>query len=156
MTTDKSLSQADAALGDALCGKLRELAAAPPTPRSLMQLEQTARLAREILVAATDPFALRSAWPPGVFGTIATPIQTSGLDLPLPSSSTLAPSSYLENFGADALRQLVGKQSMAEKVAAIALAREKGLHELADKLERSLTGEQEPDKPAEIGKEAAQ
>jgi hypothetical protein len=152
----KEPTPGDKALGDALCGKLRELAALPPTTRSLMQLEQTARLSREILVAAIDPYAFRGrdnrgindyAMPnPGFAGAI-------GYDLPLPSSelgSPLAPSSYAENFGAAVVRELGaskgatedtpknGKPTVLELMAAVNFAREKGMNDLAAKLEDGI------------------
>jgi hypothetical protein len=150
----KPATLGDKALGDALCGKLRELAALPPTTRSLMQLEQTARLAREILVAAIDPYAFKghgNMLGMGYNGNIVASgfAGAPGYDLPLPSSEfgTIAPSSHAENFGAAVVRELGaksgeskddGRMSALELVAAIALAREKGLHDVAAQLEKGL------------------
>ena len=157
-----NLTPEDQALGDALCAKLRQLAAvSPPTPRSLLQVEQTARMAREILVAITDPFAMRKPphhlpmpmqVSPGYMGAIGPNVgsMVGGFDEPLPyTSGEPQGSSYQENFGAEALRLIAegdGKGEgekpaqnwTLETVAAIKMARDNGMHELADKLEGQL------------------
>ena len=161
MTDQNKTTPADATLGNALCGKLRELAALPPTVRSLMQLEHTARLSRELLVAAVDPYALKKR-SLNIGAMQSEFIGAPGYDMPLPGEGLGltdgvggmieqvggAFSSYNENFGAAVLRELgaakgngadsSNQNSMLETIAAISLAREKGLHELADKLEATL------------------
>lgn len=148
---DKLPTEADTDLGKALCGKLRELAALPPTVRSLVQLEHTARLAREILVSAIDPHALKGNRLQSMgmqYGGIAMNpnMAIGGYDGPLPGGA-LAPSSYSENFGAAVLRELgatkgeTAETKVLDIVAAIAFCREKGgedMHKLADELTHTL------------------
>lgn len=169
-------TDADNALGDALLGKLRELAALRPTVRSLMQLEHTARLAREILVAAVDPFALKR----NKFAQIQSGMQlgnvgnVGGLDgdmLPYSGGDIESAgyingpvgSSYAENFGANVIRELAAtKGETAETraldlVAAISFCREKGMNDLAGKLEDTLleaVGREKPPTPG-LAKAAA-
>jgi hypothetical protein len=172
MTDQNKTTPADTTLGNALCGKLRELAALPPTVRSLMQLEHTARLSRELLVAAVDPYALKKR-SLNIGAMQSEFIGAPGYDMPLPGGGlgfdgeggsvlAMAPSSFSENFGASVLRELgaakgeatTDKTSVLELVAAIGLAREKGLHELADKLEATLMksagGDEQPSTPKTI------
>lgn len=151
MKTDehKAPTEADMALGSALCNKLRELSALSPTVRSLLQLEQTARLAREILVASIDPSALKGQGHNLLqVGNVAQYGMAQGLgyDGPLPGG-VLAPSSYSENFGAEVLRQLgaakgeTTETKVLDMVAAISFCREKGgkeMNDLADRLEGTL------------------
>lgn len=103
------------------------------------------------------------ATPYGGFGIGGYSMYSNGLNLvgsdpPSPSesivggvstpSNTLAPSSKPENFGAVILRELLALKgaasdhapSPAETVTAIALARDKGLTDIAEKLETSLFG----------------
>lgn len=153
-------TEADNALGDALLGKLRELAALRPTVRSLLQLEHTARLAREILVAAIDPYAVKRNKFQGVGAMQVGNIGEFDGDLPFTGPEPIVPlasSSFPENFGAAVLRELgAAKGDTAETraldlVAAISFCREKDMNDLAAKLEDTLLDAVGHEKPATPG-----
>lgn len=142
----------DNALGEALRAKMRQILERPATVRSLMELEQTSRLAREILIAGMDASSLVHRG--HMHGGMAMQASNGGTpyDMALPMGAMLPSlpigSSYAENFGAQVLRELGvangskdGRRSAADLVAAVAEARDRGLHDLAAKLEAELLGE---------------
>jgi hypothetical protein len=175
-------------LRHALQVRILQLAVQPLTPRSLTELEQTAKTALQMLTIGADPHAFRGqrrhsnqGWQGDSFvgmGMNVTSEQYDGGDSgdsvmfpgnpelsqnPFPLSS----SSYQENFGATALRELVALRAKndeaerAKKAAApspaeptppgildlIADARKKGLTDVAARLEEKLFASV-PDAPA--------
>jgi hypothetical protein len=144
--------------------KLRALVDLPVTARTLVEIECTARLARELFILWQDPHAkmrdrnihhqLQSpaVVMPNIQGgdfafTPAAAI-TSPQD-PQIAPAAVARSPTAENFAAQLVRELVSiragapARSAADLVAAIAIAREKGLNGLAVKLESELAGGEE-------------
>lgn len=163
---------------EALHGKLLDILTRPLNPRTLLELEKTARLARELLVVSKDPRATRdpyskyasedsSSWSSdgitiSTEGSNVVYGNNPGYDAPIPEDFVepgfeLVPmgggakSPRNENYGATIVRELLSMKgalgqrepSPTEIITAIALAREKGLDDIAKKLEEQLLGEPE-------------
>lgn len=156
---------------EALQARLLEIVHKPLTPRSLLELEQTARLTRELLTLGKDPRAIRKqSVYQGIQGVgyssnsmddyedsnesnVANLENLNGLVSPgyelVPMGTAKSPKT--ENFGASILREMLAMKGAAnqhtpsptEIISAIALAREKGLTYVAAKLEAQLLGEDE-------------
>lgn len=140
----------------ALKEKFRAILEKPLTPRSLLEFEKTARSARELLAVGMDPQAVRNAYYGLSPVASILPYEGSMVNpIPLQSSSNeLVPdapimSTRSENFGAQIVRELLGMlgnlgkkepppKSSFELITAISLAREKGMDDLAKKLEAEL------------------
>lgn len=152
-----SMTEKPDPLAESLRVKLRTLVDHKPlTPRVLLEMEQTARLARELLAVGKNPEAKpkRSNGLPSFLGSYNTGVGSGGAD-PYDTDdggvTTSAPP--IETFGATAMRELVAAipalmpkppapeaPSLTSQVMAIAYARDKGLHELADQLENKMLG----------------
>lgn len=168
-------------LKGALAAKLQVILSQPLGSRSLMELEKTARLARELLVVGKDPRALvrgpralgELIMADGAGGATAGLVDTGGeesegyypgYNYPLAGPSPLLTNTYggasspkNETFGATVIRELIssvkalGKgalhtvpapaPSAFELISAIGLARDRGLTDIAEKLEAQLFGE---------------
>lgn len=135
-------TEAERALRDALQGRLREIIAQPLTSRTLVELEQTARHARALLIVSRrleNGFGAQMLGGGGFETGEIMGDTTNYLE-------ALAPSAPAETFGSAAIREIVGalgklgdkKETSVDLVAAVAVAREKGLTDLANKLEERL------------------
>jgi len=135
-------SEEDKAVSEALRIKITALVALPMTSRTLLMLEQTARIARELICVGKDAKSLDRKTP--YYGGNYSMLES---DYP---GEPLAPSSKAETFGAQLVREFVAAKNTAppmtpmEMIGAIALAKEKGLTEIALKLEEKLLAVPEP------------
>lgn len=125
----------------ALQHRLLALLQKPPTVRSLFAIEQTAQLGRELLAVGADPECYRGS--------------SDGLSV-MGSSA--------ENFGTQVLREIMPlvkslrkpeattapERSDEDLIYAIALAREKGLGDVAGRLEAQLLGRLKPANPKSL------
>lgn len=136
-------TEEDKAVSEALRIKLTALVAQPMTSRTLLMLEQTARIARELICVGKDAKSLnrKSSYYGGGY-TMADEIDYPG--------EALAPAPKAETFGATLIREFVAAKNTAppmtpmEMIGAIALAKEKGLNDIAVKLEEKLLSTPEP------------
>lgn len=60
--TPPPIPEVERQMRESLQGKLRDIVSRPLSPRMLVELEKTARLARELLVVGKDPRALRDRY----------------------------------------------------------------------------------------------
>lgn len=126
----------DAALSEALRAKMRAILDQDVTAQTLVELEKTARLARELLIVGRDPKALNRV---GGLNTVMAGEYMSN------SEDVMAPSSPAETFGATLIREFVPAitaliarkheptplpPSLIETVSAIAYAKERGLNDV--------------------------
>ena len=134
---------------------LQALIAKPVTARSLLEIEKTARLAREMLAVVADPRSLRPRRVPYFGG--------NSLDYEFQDDESgglvMAPSAInsAETFGAQAIRELIPALTGANKkpppppieemLLAIATAKEQGLDEIAAELRASLLDRVKPPSP---------
>ena len=138
---------------DAIQAKLIAIASEPVTPASLMRLEQTARLSRELLVVDKQPEALRRRNKISNISYGSNP----GYDAPIyddNSVSMITPSDSAETFGATIIREAIPALTamMAPKplpewpmdpvraIEAIQKAKKAGLHDVAAQLKEKLMG----------------
>lgn len=132
----KDRTEGDKALEAGLAAKLGELARRDVAPRTLLELEQVARLGRELLAVSASPQAFGPQLglnAPQAYGTMGFAGQYAGV------------ASNPETFGAHAIRELIGKaatpkRDAVELVKAIAEAKERKLEKVAAALERELLG----------------
>jgi len=101
MTTTKSTC---ARLEHALQQKLQELAAAPMTATSLLQIEEMAKLARETLAVVKDPRAFATRSKQG--GSIVMNTGSVGY-VGAEDGEALAPSSSAETFATRVMREVI-------------------------------------------------
>jgi hypothetical protein len=137
ITTNTSVeSEEDKALAESLRVKLTALVSQPMTSRTLLMLEQTARIARELICIGKDAKSLNRKTP---YYAGSYPMLDE-----IDSGEPLAPAPKAETFGATLIREFVAAKNTAppmtpmEMIGAIALAKEKGLTEIAVKLEEKL------------------
>lgn len=140
-------SEPPRALMEALQAQLRAIVDKPLTPGSLLELEQTARLSRELLVVGKMP-----AKRPGYPGAIMSPMYLG--DTSSYESSGAAPyatSPQSETFGVSVIREIVTKlpelmkpkevvyrESAASLIDAITAAREAKMDDVVAKLKAKL------------------
>lgn len=139
-------------LAEALRQKLREIIDQPISFRSLLELEETARLGRELLIVGKDPEALRGKRLRSGNVSYVSSNSLAAVSMDGDDDGSLAYSSPAETFGATVIREIVGVASALmgsrneptplEIVTAAALAQEKGMTELAQKLTAKLVGGQ--------------
>lgn len=145
--TKKNTNDNTDPIAAALTAKLTALLRGPLTPRTLLEMEKTARLGRELLVVGKNPEALSKKPGLGVISYVGNPMYESALD----SDGTLTPAPPMETFGANALREIMAAlpalmpkpaapipPSMTELIMGIAYAKKQGLDELAKQLEDKL------------------
>lgn len=160
----------DEELHVALRAKLVSLAAKPVTPRTLLELEQMTRVARQLIATEMDPMAMKSPHhhgPSSVGSIDPAPYQgyfagEGGIPLSVGGASALAPSPPVENFGATIVRELMSLLGATKKPEAyaipapteteklmddIASARAKGLNDIADTLMKKFVKLTMADKP---------
>jgi hypothetical protein len=116
------------ALQEAIRAKLSVLLQAPLTPRSLLQIEATARLGRELVAVGLDAEALAS-----------TPFGNGGGYY---LEDTDQGNTRAETFAATLLREFVAlnkpRETSSDIVAAIAEAKKQGLDDVAARLQEKL------------------
>jgi hypothetical protein len=150
----------DPAFVEALKTRLQTILDRPVTPRSLLELEQTSRLSREMLVVGRAPEALRR---PGFGGGYVMPNTVDMIDFGEDSLGdtngvTMKPNERPETFAATLAREVMalrgavdGSMAPARIVEAIVVARQQGAHDLAEQLMKQLPGgEAQPLKPVEV------
>jgi hypothetical protein len=134
----------------ALQAELQTIAARPLNVRNLVELQEKAALARDMLIAGKNPGPIRkrrrrgniNSGDLGVFDAGEDYAAAVGYDIPL------APSSTAETFGANMIREALStyahmqaeakKPSATEVLIAIQTAKNMGLTELAAKLEADV------------------
>lgn len=134
------------AVEESLQTLLQSMLSGPFTQRTLLRLEKTSRLARELLVACRDPRARRSARSMGSSiggeeydGPMAYPAMAPEL-LPLPGGMGA------ETLGVTIMRELITsarewnrpKATVTDLITGISVARASGLPEVVAHLEREL------------------
>jgi hypothetical protein len=151
--TDESMHARflDKELHSAIQNKLRNLISKPISPRSLMEIEKTARLAREFLAIGKDPASvMRSKL---CYSPDMDDYESSG---DVSYNAPIFKGQNSETFGATVIRELLSmkgkdESSPTEIIKAIALAKKKKLPELAAKLEEQLLG---PPSPKVLGSQS--
>jgi len=145
------------ALMEALRAQLRSILDKPLTPRSLLEMEQTARLSRELLIVGKMPEAKRTGYP----GSIMSPMLMGGDTASYEQSSASFPyvtSPQSETFGVSMIRELVAKlpelmkpkevvyrESAASLIDAITAARDAKMDDVVQKLKAKLDALLEPE-----------
>jgi hypothetical protein len=141
---------------EAISARLDEAVNQPVTARSLFELEQFIRLARQFFAVSRDPRALACPGPDGD-STVVNPVFNSpyptsfgvqGIAVPTVAGGfgALAPAPPAENFGATIVREMMERSSRGLGDAgtlmdAAKLARDKGLVALAEQFEAKLLAE---------------
>jgi len=139
------------ALMEALRAQLRTILDKPLTPRSLLEMEQTARLSRELLIVGKMPEAKRTGYP----GSIMSPMFLGDTASYESSAAPYVSSPQSETFGVSVIRELVTKlpelmkpkevESAASLIDAITAAREAKMDDVVQKLKAKLDALLEPE-----------
>jgi hypothetical protein len=144
VTSDQIETEEDQAVTAALRAKLTAIVALPLTSRSLLMLEQTSRLARELICVGKDAKSLNRKMP---YYNGGYSLAEEEMNYP---GEPLAPAPKAETFGAQLVREMVAMKNSAppmttmEMIGAIALAKEKGLIDIATRLEEKLLTSTDP------------
>jgi hypothetical protein len=155
---------------EALRSQLRRLVDAMDVgPRALTQIEQTARLGRELLAVGKDPNSIGAIMMASQGYNTMQGAETIGIGDGYAATATSAPA---ETFGTSLIRELVGAigtimaprdpspptaypPMLSELVLAIDVARAKGMTELVEKLEAQLLARAAPEEDEPKGEVAA-
>jgi len=142
------------ALMEALRAQLRTILDKPLTPRSLLEMEQTARLSRELLIVGKMPEAKRTGYP----GSIMSPMFLGDTASYESSAAPYVSSPQSETFGVSMIRELVAKlpelmkpkevvyrESAASLIDAITAARDAKMDDVVQKLKAKLDALLEPE-----------
>ena len=142
------MEKAEDALSEALKAKVKAILDQPVSPRMFAELERFSRLAREMLSVSQTTASLGQQY--GSLGNMVNPLPLTfqGVDGLIPSMPVQ--SSNSENFGASVIRELFSsltgfkkessKPNAIEAITAITLAKQRGLDDIAVKIQEEAFG----------------